>query len=105
MAATPLPRSARWSGGTLVGVLLASFGLLLAAAPTIPEARAATCAPVTRGTLADVVAVPGFVVVADIVSYHVEGTPTVDTYAVREVIRRTPAPARRGPATRARSSP
>ena len=73
---------------SLAGVLLAAFALLLAAGGATPGARAASsCDPVTRGTLAEVVAVPGFVVVADVVSFRVEGTPTVDTYAVREIIR------------------
>jgi hypothetical protein len=41
----------------------------------------------TRGTLAEVVAEPGLILVATVVAIHQGGTPMVDTFAVQEIIR------------------
>lgn len=50
-------------------------------------ASAASCSAVTHGTLAEVVASPGLILVADVIAIRDPGTPDVDRLPVQEVIR------------------
>lgn len=63
--------------------------LLIAPSAQVSPAAATSCAfvPATRGTLAEVVAEPGLILVANVVAIHQGGTPMVDTFAVQEIIR------------------
>lgn len=63
--------------------------LLLAPSAQMSPAAATSCtfAPATHGTLAEVVAGPGLILVADVVAIHQGGTPMVDTFAIQEIIR------------------
>lgn len=64
--------------------------LLITPSAGLSPAEASSCSAVTHGTLADVVATPGLIVVADVSKIRLLGTPTVDEFAVRQVIRRGP---------------
>jgi hypothetical protein len=74
--------------------LFARIGLacLLGALPvvfpaTTPPTEAATCSPVTHGTLAQVVAEGGLIVVARVTVVGGGDTPATDHFAIQEVIR------------------
>ncbi len=68
--------------------LVCLVGALILASPagTLP-ATAATCSPVTHGTLAEVVAQGGLIVVATVTVINGGDTPATDHFAVQEVIR------------------
>ncbi len=64
------------------------LGALPVVAPaTTPATEAATCSPVTHGTLAQVVAEGGLIVVARVTVIRGGDTPATDHFAVQEVIR------------------
>ena len=68
------------------------IALLVGTLQTVPStsnsaAAAASCPAVTHGTLAQVVASPGLIVVADVIALRQGDTPAVDKFAVRQVIR------------------
>lgn len=70
-----------------VGIALVVGTFLIAPSASIPPAAAAACPAVTHGTLAEVVASPGLILVADVIAIRELGTPAVDRLAVREIIR------------------
>ena len=70
-----------------VGIALVVGTLLIAPSASIPPAAAAACPAVTHGTLAEIVASPGLIVVADVIALRQGDTPAVDQFAVRQVIR------------------
>ena len=68
------------------------IALLVGTLQTVPSTStsavaAASCPAVTHGTLAQVVASPGLIVVADVIALRQGDTPVVDQFAVRQVIR------------------
>lgn len=69
-------------------VLACLFGALILVSPagTLPAA-AATCSSVTHGTLAQVVAQGGLIVVATVTVINGGDTPATDHFAVQQVIR------------------
>ena len=70
-----------------VGIALVVGTLLIAPSASIPPAAAAACPAVTHGTLAEIVASPGLIVVADVIALRQGDTPAVDQFAVMQVIR------------------
>jgi hypothetical protein len=70
-----------------VGIALIVGTLLIAPSASIPPAAAAACPAVTHGTLAEVVASPGLILVADVIALGQGDTPAVDQFAVKQVIR------------------
>lgn len=70
-----------------VGIALVVGTLLIAPSASIPPAAAAACPAVTHGTLAEIVASPGLIVVADVIALRQGDTPAVDQFAVKQVIR------------------
>lgn len=69
------------------GIALVIGSFLLALPASIAPAAAASCPAVTHGTLAQVVASPGIILVADVIALGLGDTPVVDQFAVRQVIR------------------
>lgn len=61
--------------------------LLIVPSASISRAAAASCTAVTHGTLAEVVASPGLILVADVIAIRELGTPEVDRFAVEQIIR------------------
>ena len=60
---------------------------MIAPSASIHPAAAAACPAVTHGTLAEVVASPGLILVADVIALRQGDTPAVDQFAVKQVIR------------------
>lgn len=71
---------------------VAFSALLLWSTPPADAAQPTNCQAVTRGSLADVAAAPGLIVVADVQRINEPGTPASDTFAIREIIRLPPDP-------------
>ncbi len=65
------------------------IALLIGTLQVVPSssAAAASCAAITHGTLAQVVASPGLILVADVIALRQGDTPAVDQFAVKQVIR------------------
>ena len=70
-----------------VGIALLVGTLQIAPSVSTSAAAAAFCTAVTHGTLAEVVASPGLILVADVIALRQGDTPAVDQFAVRQVIR------------------
>lgn len=70
-----------------VGTALLVGTLVIAPSTWLPPAAAASCPAVTHGTLAEVVASPGLILVADVIALRQGDTPAVDEFAVKQVIR------------------
>ncbi len=70
-----------------VGIALLVGTLQLAPPAPIPADAAAPCTAVTHGTLAQVVASPGLILVADVIALRQGDTPAVDQFAIKQVIR------------------
>ena len=70
-----------------VGIALLVGTLQIVPSTSTSAAAAAACPVVTQGTLAEVVASPGLIVVADVIALRQGDTPAVDKFAVRQVIR------------------
>jgi len=70
-----------------VGIALLVGTLQIVPLASTSAAAAASCPAVTHGTLADVVALPGLIVAADVIVLRQGDTPAVDKFAVTQVIR------------------
>lgn len=70
-----------------VGIALLVGTLQIVPSTSTSAAAAAACPVVTQGTLAEVVASPGLIVVADVIALRQGDTPAVDKFAVTQVIR------------------
>jgi hypothetical protein len=70
-----------------VGIALLVGTLQIVPSTSTSVAAAAACPVVTHGTLAEVVASPGLIVVADVIALRQGDTPAVDKFAVTQVIR------------------